>query len=78
MPGLSGSVFFGYTKIMGKSITVKPKRGRPATGRDPLVGVRIPAEVITALDKWAKDEGVSRSEAIRRLIESAIESKRKQ
>jgi metal-responsive CopG/Arc/MetJ family transcriptional regulator len=56
---------------MRKSITVKrKKRGRPATGVDPLVGVRLPPALIAALDAWAKQEQAgSRSEAIRRILE---------
>jgi metal-responsive CopG/Arc/MetJ family transcriptional regulator len=59
---------------MAKSIVVKPKkRGRPATGRDPVVGVRISPEVTTQLDLWAKANSISsRSEAIRRIIEQAL------
>ena len=46
----------------------KPRRGRPAAG-DPLIGVRLPPELIKAIDAWAAREGAaSRSEAIRRLI----------
>ena len=59
-----------------KSIKVKPKRrgrGRPATGKDPLVGVRLPPQIITQIDTWAKREGVaSRSEAIRRLVDQSL------
>jgi hypothetical protein len=58
---------------MPKSISVKPKkRGRPATGKDPLVGVRIPIELTAAIDSWANRNKVSRSEAIRRLVEQAL------
>jgi Arc/MetJ-type ribon-helix-helix transcriptional regulator len=59
-----------------KSIKVKRKkrrRGRPATGKDPLVGVRLPPEMIKQIDTWAKREGVaSRSEAIRRLVDQSL------
>jgi len=58
---------------MAKSIAVKPKkRGRPATGKDPLVGVRIHPDLIARIDKWASRDDVSRSEAIRRLVEKAL------
>jgi hypothetical protein len=58
---------------MPKSITVKPKkRGRPATGRDPLVGVRIPTELIAEIDAWARRSKITRSEAIRQFIEAAL------
>jgi len=57
-----------------KSKRAKPKkRGRPATGKDPLVGVRLPTERIKQIDVWAKREGVaSRSEAIRRLVDQSL------
>jgi hypothetical protein len=55
-----------------KSINVIPKkrgRGRPATGKDPLVALRLPSTMIGALDDWAQRNGIaSRSEAIRELI----------
>jgi Arc/MetJ-type ribon-helix-helix transcriptional regulator len=57
-----------------KSKKVKPKkRGRPATGKDPLVGVRLPDAMIKQIDAWAKREDVpSRSEAIRRLVDESL------
>src|SRR5690349_16807656 len=55
---------------MVKSITVKPKkRGRPATGRDPSIGIRLSREMIRQIDEWSKRSGTeTRSEAIRRLV----------
>jgi hypothetical protein len=55
---------------MPKSITVnRKKRGRPATGRDPVTAVRLPKPVMTAVDKWAARNGIeSRSEAFRLLL----------
>jgi hypothetical protein len=53
---------------------VEPKkRGRPATGRDPLVGVRLPRETITALDAWANAQGISRSEAVRHAVNAVVQ-----
>jgi hypothetical protein len=62
---------------MKKSIVVKPKRGRPSTGgRDPFVGIRLPAGLIDEIDIWAVDhESDSRSEAIRRLVELGLKAK---
>ncbi|MPZ36375.1 MAG: ribbon-helix-helix protein, CopG family [Rhodospirillales bacterium] len=58
---------------MRKSIKVLPKkRGRPATGKDPFVGVRLPDTMIEALDARADAEGVTRSETMRRLIEAGL------
>jgi hypothetical protein len=65
---------------MTKSISVKrKKRGRPATGTDPLVGVRFPPETIKAIDDWAKREKAgSRSEAVRRMVEQSLVAAKQQ
>ncbi|MBX9841082.1 MAG: ribbon-helix-helix domain-containing protein [Xanthobacteraceae bacterium] len=53
---------------------IPKKRGRPATGKDPLVALRLPPELIKAIDAWAAKFGkASRSEAIRTLIETSLE-----
>jgi hypothetical protein len=61
----------------GGSIAEKEKRprGRPRTGRDPPVTVRLPKELETAIAAWIDlqpDPKPSRSEAIRRLIERGL------
>ena len=59
---------------------VEPKkrgRGRPTTGgRDPLLTTRAPAEIIAAIEAWAKSRELSRSEAIRRLVEIGLKADR--
>jgi hypothetical protein len=63
---------------MAKSIKVNPKRrGRPATGRDPVSAVRLPVELTAAVDKWAEGHEANRSEAIRRLVELGLTVKAK-
>ena len=65
---------------MKSSITVKrKKRGRPATGTDPLVGVRFAQSQIDAIDAWATGgkETLTRSEAIRQLVELGLKAKGK-
>lgn len=58
---------------MGDAISVKPKkRGRPATGRDPLVGVRISPELLALIDAWAAERGITRSSAIRAMVEATV------
>ena len=63
---------------MAKSIKVAPKRrgrGRPPSGgRDPIVPTRFPEDQIAAIDEWAAKAGdaVTRSEAIRRLVEMGL------
>jgi hypothetical protein len=51
---------------------IKRPRGRPATGRDPSIATRFPRETIERVSKFAKDQKISRSEAIRRLVERAL------
>ena len=53
----------------------KRKRGRPATGRDPAITARVPEKAIKLLDKWAKREGITRGEAMRRLIEAGLQER---
>jgi hypothetical protein len=48
------------------------KMGRPATGRDPVFTVRLSKALINRLDEWAELAGVSRSKAIRSMIESGL------
>ena len=61
---------------MAKSATkVKPKkRGRPATGNDPVTTFRVPDDLKLAIDKWreAQPDKPARSAAIRMLIEMAL------
>jgi hypothetical protein len=62
---------------MRKAIPVKQKkrgRGRPATGIDPMVGVRMPLEQRRAIEQWAakQDGKPTLSEAIRRLVELGL------
>lgn len=45
------------------------KVGRPATGKDPLISARVPATLIEAIDRWARQSKMTRSQAVRRLLE---------
>jgi hypothetical protein len=62
----------------GGSIAEQQKRprGRPPTGLTPLTGVRIPAPLEAKLQAWIEaqpDPKPSKSEAIRRLLERALQ-----
>ena len=60
---------------MAKSARVTPKkkgRGRPATGKDPHVALRMPAGLIEQVDMWAMHQETGRSDAIRRLVEVGL------
>ena len=52
--------------------TAKKRRGRPATGRDPLVAARLPKEIIKQIDQEAKSKGVTRSAALRAIVERGL------
>jgi hypothetical protein len=50
----------------------KRKRVRPTKGKDPLIGLRLPSEVIDKLNAAATERGLSRSELVRRAILTAL------
>jgi hypothetical protein len=62
---------------MAKSKTfVKQKQkkmGRPPTVRgENFVGMRLPTDLLVAVDEWGAANEVQRSEAIRRLLEFGL------
>lgn len=54
-----------------KKVTPK-KKGRPATGKDPVLTFRSPAELTDRIELHAKLMGQARSEAIRSLVERGL------
>jgi hypothetical protein len=59
---------------MAKSAAPRKRRGRPATGRDPVTAIRLSDDLRRRVDAWAakQPDGPGRSEAIRRLVEIAL------
>jgi hypothetical protein len=54
------------------------RRGRPpAGGRDPGVHIRLPESMLAEIDARSVEDGTSRSEAIRRLVEIGPKAKAK-
>lgn len=54
---------------------VQKNRGRPATGKGRQTGLRIPADLDAALDRWIdlqEEPKPSKPEAIRRLLQKAL------
>src|SRR5258708_33840177 len=53
---------------------LRKKRGRPATGRSSVMGVRLAPELRANVDKWAAEQPdkPSQTEAIRRLVELGL------
>jgi hypothetical protein len=61
---------FVLTQIMGKR---SRKPGRPRTGHDPMVGVRLPAIFLRKkIDKMAAEIGADRSMIIRLMVEHVL------
>jgi hypothetical protein len=52
------------------------RKARPVKRADELVSVRLPPRTIEALDRWAKRLDLTRSEAIRRLLNGALTASR--
>ena len=50
------------------------KRARAADGGDPLVTVRLPASLFVSIKAWAKRGGMSRSAAVRSLLELGMQA----
>jgi hypothetical protein len=63
---------------MPKSIKDNPKRGRPATGKDPMVGVRMSEKFQDDIRAWAKKQADKPplAPAIRRLVEIGLKAKK--
>jgi hypothetical protein len=52
------------------------RKARPIDRADELVAVRLPPRTIRALDRWARRRDLTRSEAIRLLLNGALTSSR--
>jgi hypothetical protein len=62
---------------MAKSIlVVRKKRGRPATGQDPVTAIRLSPALRAQIDAWAakQEDKPTRSVAIRQLIEVGLKA----
>jgi hypothetical protein len=57
----------------------KGKRmGRPPTGYDPLVALRLPGKTIAWLDRNAKEQKISRSKFMRQIITERMNEVKKE
>jgi hypothetical protein len=73
-------LLFWYTIFMTKSISrTRKTRGRPTTGAS-SVHLRVLPEQFAAIDAWIarqKEPGLTRPEAIRRLVELGLRAMKK-
>jgi hypothetical protein len=76
--GLNASPFnVVHLKMAVKKKRITKKRGRPATGQDPVTAIRLSPELRNTVDAWAarQTDKPNRSEAIRRLVELGLKAK---
>jgi hypothetical protein len=73
---LTGLPFVYYGNMSKSKPVVQKKRGRPATGADPIVQIRMPAGLIEQVEAWARHQETSRSDAVRRLVEFGLQVRR--
>jgi hypothetical protein len=68
--------FFGLPLRISETVQIKKLREPPPTGEGTLIGVRIQPDDLAMLDSWIIDDGrgLARSQAIRRLVETALSS----
>jgi hypothetical protein len=61
--------------MSNSNVVLRKKRGRPATGQDPVVTFRLGVEYKKAIDRWRSTERdkPSLSEAIRWLIGQGLD-----
>jgi hypothetical protein len=74
---LGADLFLHRLLDAAKTLLRRPgliEMGRPATGHDPSVSVRIPQGVLDRVMNWAKKNDYSRSIAIVGLIERGLAS----
>ena len=66
-------------KVSSKKV-IPRKRGRPRTGKDPMLAFRAPPAFTAEVEAWAKrqPDSPSRSEALRRLVELGLAGKGKE
>jgi hypothetical protein len=69
-------LYLRNTEIEMKStkVAVKKKKGpgRPATGQDPVITIRLSKDLQSDIEQWAHKRKLSRSTAIRELIQAGL------
>jgi metal-responsive CopG/Arc/MetJ family transcriptional regulator len=62
--------------MVAKALPKRPM-GRPVTvGGTEFISLRLPEALVKTIDAWAAKTGVSRSEAMRQLIETGLKRSR--
>jgi DNA-binding transcriptional regulator YiaG len=51
---------------------IRKKRGRPATGSDPIISMRMPVAIRRKVSEWAQKQDLSLSKAVIALLQKAL------
>jgi hypothetical protein len=65
------SAALSFNKKM-ENVKQKKKKGRPATGLTPFIGLRLAADEIDLVDELAAELGIDRSKALRVLLREGL------
>jgi hypothetical protein len=71
------SPFIKEQIVLARKPESKKKGGRPATGRDPMVGLRLSPEKRRQIEEWAGEQEEDKpafSEAVRRLLDIGLDA----
>jgi hypothetical protein len=76
--GFQANLRYDSNMKQSRKRVIPKKRGRPATGNDPVRAFRLSDEFMARVDAWAseQDDRPSRAEAIRRLVEIGLKAKK--
>lgn len=74
---LASARLIWHTQNMSSISVPHKKRGRPATGHSPRIGVRFADDLKERIEQYAETQNVSVSEAIRQLVEAGLSSEAK-
>lgn len=66
-----------HKNMKNDDVQSQNRRGRPATGTNLAIGVRMPPDLLKALDEWcARQRPIpTRPEGVRQLVEAALREK---
>jgi hypothetical protein len=62
--------------MRGSRVAVKKvvrKRRPRGSGRYPLTAARLPPSLVSQIDRYAREQKISRSEAIKRILERGLD-----
>jgi Ribbon-helix-helix protein, copG family len=77
--GIFTDQFFVWSSVYEQAVFPHaeiPEAIGPARSEQPFSAVRLPVDLTAEIDAWANHQEISRSEAIRRLVELGLKLKK--